>query len=201
MKSFLFCISFILLVTNSFGAGFIPCILIFRDSTSREAFAKIPDMMDYQVKYRDNMNSGKKEISSDDLIEIVFKQDSGNISYQRILTYKNYGNKHVSSDKSWLKVLKTGYMTLYYGFEPASNTPAINMWYCKKAKDSIAYFISMKYSGALVMTFGTGQAFRKNASVYFGDYKELADDISKSKYKFEEIEKVVGLYNDWKGKK
>jgi hypothetical protein len=55
----------------------------------------------------------------------------------------------------------------------------------------------MTYSGALTVTTGVQRKFKKNASFYFGDYKELAEKIKNSEYQFNDLIKIVGLYNEW----
>jgi hypothetical protein len=201
MKNFILTLISILTINYSFGADFIPCKLVFKDSTTIVGFATKPNMMDKKIKYKSNSNSVISEIVGDNLIEMLFYQDGKNICYQRVLTYKNFGNKKVDKKKSWLKVLKTGYVSLYYGFQPGINSPSINMWYCKKASDSIAFYISGRYSGGLVLTVGTESDFKKNASIYLGDNVELVDKILKSEYKFDEIELIIEQYNEWKDKK
>lgn len=197
MKKFLFIQIFCLFFSNSFCSDFLPCRLLFNNGTTQTGFAQTPNMMDKSVRYKKNMNSSPKDIPSEELKEIVFTQLGQDIIYQRILTYKNYGNKKVNNRDSWLKVLRSGYMSLYYGYEPGINTPSYNLWYFKKANDTIAYYITMKYSGGLTMTIGTGDNFKENASYYISDYKELADKIIYSEYKFEDIELVVDSYNRW----
>jgi hypothetical protein len=201
MKKFLFTFFLISAISNSFCANFIPCRLVFKDNTTKFGYANIPNMADKSIEYKENTNSVSDKILSDALIEIVFNQNDKNVCYQRILTYKNFGNKKVSKRKSWLKVIKTGYVSFYYGFQPGINSPSINMWYCKKVSDSIAYYISGKYSGGLVLTIGTEHDFKKNSSIYLGDNNELVDKILKSEYKFEDIEFIIEKYNEWKGEK
>jgi hypothetical protein len=197
MKKQLLVIVLISIVCHSFGADYIPCRLIFKNGTTKNGYVKIPDMLDKDIKFRDNIKSTTIEFPSDNLSEIIFTQENQEISYQRVLTYANYGNKNVNNRDSWLKVLKTGYMKLYFGFQTGFNSPSYKLWYCKKTDDSIAYFISMKYSGGFVITVGTENNFKENASFYFGDYKELADKIVNSEYKFEDLEQIVDLYNTW----
>jgi len=197
MKKVIFVVILVLTIIYSFGNDFVSCRLIFSDSTILIGYAKMPNMMDKYVTFMGFDNETKK-IYSDKLVCMIFSKENDTICYQRVLTYKNYANKKVDKRKSWLKVLKSGYMNLYYGFQPGTNSPSINMWYCKKANDSIAYFISMKYSGGLVFTVGTNNSFEKNASIYFNDYTELSTNILKGKYKFDDLELIVDEYNKWK---
>ena len=194
-------IALVFIVSYVYGGELKPCRLIFKDSTELFGFAKMPNMMDKSIGFSSGINEEIKYFPSSELTDLLFYLDSSQVHYQRILTYKGYNNKKINKAKSWLKVLKNDYMSLYYGFEPGMSSPSMNMWYCKKANDSIAYFISMKYSGGLVLTIGKNSGFEKNASYYFGDYKELSESIMNSEFKFEDIELVVDKYNEWNNKK
>jgi hypothetical protein len=187
----------ILFLSGPFTFKFNPCRLICKSGLTRDAYSKIPDMMDNTITYKEEMNSIVKEVSSDIFTEIVFTKDGQELIYKRVLTYSNYGNKNVNESDSWLKVLKTGYLSLYYGYEPGLGGPSYNLWYFKKDNDPIAYYITMKYSGGIGITIGTGNNFKENASFYLSDYKDLSDKISNGEYKFEDIELVVDIYNKW----
>jgi hypothetical protein len=200
MKKYLLILIFSISISNLFGSDFLPCKLTFKNGTTYTGYAKTPDMLDKTVRYKESLNSSAKDITSDDLTEIVFTQVGQDLFYQRVLTYKNYGNKKVNENDSWLKVLKSGYLNLYFGYERGMNSPSYNLWYFKKANDPVAYYITMKYSGGMAITVGTENNFKENASLYLGDYKELADKILNSEYKFEDIELVVDLYNQWHDK-
>ena len=197
MKKITAALTILLMASYSCTAELIPCKLILIDNSIITCLSTIPNMSTKTIKYRDSEKSELKEIPSDDLSAIVFTKDSVEINYQRLLTYQYYKNKKVNKKKSWLKVLKSGYMSLYWGYQPGLGSPSMVMWYCKKADEEIAYFISMKHIGGLVITVGSGATFEKNASVYFSDYKTLSDNISKGKYKLQEIEAIVDEYNNW----
>jgi len=164
----LFIISVLVLgFLNSFCASLIPCKLILKDSSVLIGFANIPDMMDAYIKYQSDEKADCKKILNEDLISAVFTKDNKEVFYQRVLTYKNYGNKRANKTKTWLQVLKIGYMSYYYGFQSGYNSPSMKLWYCKKSNDTIAYFISMKYSGGLAITVGTGSTFRGECIILF----------------------------------
>ncbi len=197
MKNLLLLIFVSITINYVYSGDYATCKLIFKDSTVLNGIAKIPYMSDRKVKYQEKYYTSIKRFASDDVEELIFTIDTTTLRYRRILTYKNYGNKTINKSDSWLKVIKTGYLSLYYGYQPMSNAPAINMWYFKKENDTIAYYITGKYSGGLVFTVGTGHDFKQNASYYLSDNKELADKILSSEYKFDDIELIVDLYNDW----
>jgi hypothetical protein len=58
----------------------------------------------------------------------------------------------------------------------------------------------VKYSGGTVLTLDHNSILKKNAADYLSDYAELGDLIEKGEYKIKDIELVVDLYNNWKGK-
>ncbi len=195
MKRYPTILLLLLIASQSFGAGYLPCKLIYNERKVQTGYAKIPEIKSAIVKFKENMDSKVYEIPSDDLYQIVFTQDNKDFYYERILTYKkNFEDIRVSEDKSWLKILKTGYMSLYFGYE--MDSPSSSIWYFKKAGDPMAYYISEKF-GIWILTVDSEYDFRENASFYFGDYKELADKILNSEYKFKDIELVVDLYNSW----
>lgn len=196
MKKFTSALSILLMASYSCIAELIPCKLILNDSSIVTCLSTIPNMSTKIIKYRDSEKSELKEIPSDDLTAMVFIKDNIEIIYHRLLTYQYYKNKKVNKKKSWLKVLKSGYMSLYWGYQPGLSSPPMVMWYCKKADEEIAYFISLKSTG-LVINVGSGDTFEKNASVYFSDYKNLSDSISKGLYKLKDIEALVDEYNKW----
>jgi len=187
----------ILILSGPLDFGYHPCKLVYKNGLSFEAYVKIPDMLDDYVRYKGHLNNPMRELPSGEFTELVFDKDGGKLTYQQILTYKNYGNKKANENDSWLQVIKTGYLSLYYGYESSMNGPSYKLWYFKKADDSIAYFITMKYSGGIGITIGTGDNFKKNASTYLADYKELSEKILNSEYKFDDIESVVDEYNRW----
>lgn len=97
--------------------------------------------------------------------------------------------------------MKRGYVSLYYGFQQDFNSPGYNMWYCKKDNERIAYFITMKYSGGVGITIGEKSGLKKNASEYFKDNEELVKRISNSEFKYDDLQNIVDIYNEWFEKK
>ncbi len=167
------------------------------DSTEISGKAIKPNMMDKTVSFISE-NSEKILLKSDDIQSITFYLDGTTIKYERVLTYRNYSNKYFNKNKSWLEVKNSGYVTLYYGYQPGINSPNLNLWYCKSQDETVAYFISMKYSGGLVLTIGTESDFVKNASFYFNDYPELANKIITKELNFNDLSTIVDIYNNWK---
>lgn len=172
------------------------CQIIKSDNSIDTGWAKPPQMRDETIKfYSDNTN---KEISTEEIKEVQFFIETDTIVYRPIITYKGYRNKKVNNFPTWLKVEVEGAVDLYYGFQTDLNQPNRNMWYLKKKEDEIAYFIAVKYSGGLTMTAGHNNAFKKNASTYLSNHKELSAKIEEGSYKLEDIKKVVDLYNSAK---
>ena len=197
MKRILLLVIIIVLTFNLFGRELIPCRIILNDKTEIEGFSSFPNMLDKTIKFFKNQDSKEIKISNDDISKILFFTDNDTIHYEQVLTYKNYGNKHENKRKSWLKVVIRGYVTLYYGYQQDMNGPAYNMWYYKKEKEKIAYFITMKYSGGIGITVGAKSTLKKNASAYFKDNEELVKKISNSEFKYDDLEQIVKIYNKW----
>lgn len=167
------------------------------DNTERFGQAMKPNMLDKTIDFV-SKNSERIILKSDEIKSIEFTEDGKTVRFERILTYRNYSNKNINKTKSWLEVKNSGYVTLYFGFQRGINTPNMNLWYCLRKDETVAYFISMKYSGGLVMTVGTGSEFVKNASFYFSDYPDLVSKIQSKEYKFNDLNTIVEVYNKWK---
>lgn len=176
------------------------CKLIMSDNSEKFGQAMKPNMLDKTIKFVSE-NSQQITFKSDEIQSIEFTENGKFVRYERVLTYRNYSNKNINKTKSWLKVEKSGYVTLYFGFQQGINSPSMNLWYCLRNDEKVAYFISMTYSGGLTMTVGTGSTFIKNASFYFSDYPELVNKIKVKEYKFNDLGTIVDVYNNWKGNK
>lgn len=197
MKKIVISMFLILTIQIISASGYTTCKLIMNDNTEKLGQALKPNMMDKTIKFISE-NSQRIKLKSDEIQSIEFIEDGRTVKYDRVLTYRNYSNKNINKNKSWLEVLKSGYVTLYFGFQQGINSPNMNMWYCLRKNEKVAYFISMKYSGGLVMTVGTGNEFVKNASFYFSDYSDLVGKIKSKEYKFDDLSTIVDVYNGWK---
>lgn len=190
--------TFLILLFQTISASeLITCKLIMSDNTERFGQAMKPNMLDKTIDFV-SKNSERIILKSDEIKSIEFTEDGKTVRFERILTYRNYSNKNINKTKSWLEVKNSGYVTLYFGFQRGINTPNMNLWYCLRKDETVAYFISMKYSGGLVMTVGTGSEFVKNASFYFSDYPDLVSKIQSKEYKFNDLSTIVDVYNKWK---
>lgn len=179
-----------------FGNGYRSCELYYKDGNIRFGSAMVPNMNDKIIYFKSKVTTEYEQLSSDSLEKIVFTAPDGPI-FLRVRTYKNYGNKKINKSDSWLRLLETGCLEAYSGFQTNPNTPAMELWYFRKSSDEIAYFITMKYSGGMVMTLGNKSTFKNNASNYLQDYPELSQEILDKKYNDRDMIEVVNRYNDW----
>jgi len=193
------CFIFVLLSVYSvvlFGNGYRACELYYKDGHIRFGSAMVPNMNDKIIYFKSKANPDVERLSSDSLEKIVFTAEGGP-TFKRVRTYKNYGNKKINKSDSWLTLLESGCLEAYSGFQTNPNTPPMELWYYRKRGDEVAYFISMKYSGGMVMTLGNKSTFKNNASNYLQDYSELTQDILNKKYDDGDLIEVATKYNEW----
>ena len=197
MKKIIISTCLILIFQTLNAITYTNCRIIMNDDTEKIGKAMMPYMLNKKILFI-SQNAEHITLFSKDLKAIEFDDEGTIRRFEQVLTYKNEKNTKINKNKTWLEVKRTGYVTLYYGFQPGLNTPNGNYWYCLKKDESIAYYITMKYSGGPVITIGTGNLFIKNTSIYFSDYEKLVDKIKSKKLTLDNLTTIVDLYNNWK---
>ncbi|MEO9477477.1 MAG: hypothetical protein ABJG41_18165 [Cyclobacteriaceae bacterium] len=136
----------------------------------------------------------KMKIESQTIREILFPNGNDTLVYKFLIAPKRFSNGK-GTRRLWLREDISGNMSLYYGFNEGKNAPGVEAWYCKKSKDSVVYFLTMKYVGGAVVTFGTKKTFRKNISVYFKDSPDLVIAVEKDELTYTDLPEIVDKYN------
>jgi len=124
--------------------------------------------------------------------------------------YKNANNKKVAKDPIKAeKILELPSITLYRAYAASSFTTSggtnqyatvdvsDTFWYCLRPGEEVAYIVSWTFNTQI----NKNNIFRKNAAEYFKDYPELSQKIKNKEYKYDDIEEVVTMYNQWKSGK
>ena len=200
MKKNILVILVLLVAMQVCATDFFVCKVFLNDSTVVAGISRKPYMMDKYFKLLNKKGETEHQFPSDQVKYILFYDDNHNATcYEPVLTYKNYSNKKGSKSKSWLQIVSSGYVKLYYGYQPDMNSKNKNLWYCKKAGDTIAYFITMEYSDGAVPATDPNNELIKNASVYFADYPALVEKIKQNQFKIGNLTLLVEEYNAWKG--
>lgn len=186
------------IIQNIFGSMYTPCRLIMNDGTINYGQTDEPGMFDKEIVLR-STDMFISLYASDSIKSIIFSGDEGEVRYDRVRKFKGFSNKKASKSKIWLKVLKSGYLTLYFGLIPAYfNSPGQKQWYFRKQDDEFAHFLTLKYFGGLILTIGSGKSLIDNSSKYLNDCPELVTKIKTKEYRLHDIDKIVDEYNFWK---
>jgi len=200
MRKSILIILVLFVAMQGYASDYFACKVVLNDSTVLNGYSKKPNMMDKYFKLRKATEKTDQQFTSDQVKAIFFYDDQQAVTcYEPVFTYRNYSNKTPLKTKSWLQLVSTGYVKLYLGYQPGTNSPNMNLWYCKKTEDQTAYFITMKYSGGIVFTVGASNDLIKNASIYFADYPVLVEKIKQKQFKTDNLSALVEEYNAWKG--
>ena len=187
---------FVTLTISIVNAQFEEASIYMNDGTTLTGECRIPKMLDKNIVIKQHKNSSRIKLKKENIDSIVFTIDGESVKYVKEVTPRGYGNKKLNKTKSWLRVEISGFVSLYKGVETQMGSPGMNLWYCKKEDENNVYFITNKYSGAMVMTIGNKKLFKKFASEYFKDNSELVQKIN-TEYSNKDLSKVVNEYNDW----
>lgn len=143
-----------------------------------------------KIKFRATKNSKTEKILCDSLYKLIFTFKNSTLELERIIAYNNPFKKTKISDPFWIAVISRGYTTLYS--VRIVDGAAFTYYYCQRPDEKAASLVSITAS------LNSNATFKRNASFYFKDYPELSKKISNKTYTYEDLEKVVSLYNKWK---
>jgi hypothetical protein len=184
---------------------FLKAKVYYSDGMVKSGLAAIPKSSGVKtIKFKQTEKSQSENINSVDLKSIVFYQNSDSMIVERIATFK-LNNKTKTNDPIWMVKLISGYASLYVYYNAGfsrftgstwKNMPGDYQYVCIRNDEKFGSIISMVLDGGIALN--NNSAFKRYASEYFKDHKELSVKIEKKEYTFKDIEVVVTQYNQWK---
>ncbi len=195
MKKFIWIVCFVCISQLLHSQKPFQATLYFTDGSVRTGFAELVNTFESKfVFFREDANSKTEKIPSVQIKRIVY--DNGDEVHEYDCLKVFFGiNKKKPKGPFFLKLLQRGYASLYMikTYMTATNGHVVSFddYYIIREGESGAKLISSV--GAL----NKNNIFRSRAPKYFSDHKELALQIKKKKYKWNDIEQVVKIYNEW----
>ncbi len=194
-KTAVFFILIIWQANNVFSQGPFIATLYFLDGTVKTGFANLVQSNTKQVIFRESQSSASQNIPASSLKTISYDNGVEKYEYDYIFLYGGMRQKRMQGP-FWLKVVKRGYATLYTIDVRMSSTQ-----HSHGATFTDFYIIREgEKAGKLISTIASlnsNSVFKTYAPKYFSDYPELAEKIKKKVYKYNDLEKVVDIYNEW----
>jgi hypothetical protein len=178
-----------------FSQGAFIATLYFIDGTERSGFANLITSDCKHVVFRETQSGKSEKIPSSGLRTITYSNEKEKHEYDRIYVYAGISQKRVKGPY-WLKVVKRGFASLYtvdvhMAGGQYSHGAKFTDFYIMREGERAAKLIST------VAAMNSNSVFRSNAPKYFSDYPELAEKIRDREYKYNDLEIVVDLYNEW----
>lgn len=210
-------------ITFKFGMGEqkANAVIFKKDQQKISGIVNFPSFTDKKVKIK--VGEENEKYASVDIDSIQILDDNKKLSYTFIRTktkvYKKKGMEFKVIDENWICKIMTGKASLYLGGEEygikevkveddktQEKTKVKKMQvvskeinhYLKRSNEDYPVLVSMS-SNAL--SAGYNAFFKEYGVYYFSDNPEIAKKIEDKEYKYDDIEKVVNLYNAKKEKK
>lgn len=204
-------------ITFKFGMGEqkADAIVFKKDKQKISGLVKFPGSADKKVKIK--VGEENEKYASKDLDSIQIFDGNKKLSYTFVWTktkvYKKKGTEFKIIDENWICKMIEGKASLYIGGEEYGIKEVkvddektkekvkeekmkvvsrdVNH-YLKRSNEDYPVLVSMS-SNAL--SAGYNAFFREYGVYYFKDNPEIAKKIEDKEYKYDDIEKVVALYN------
>jgi hypothetical protein len=210
-------------LTFNFGMGEqkANAVIFKKDKQKVSGIVNFPGFADKKVKIK--VGEENEKYASSDLDSIQILDDNKKLSYTFVRTktkvYKKKGAEFKVIDENWICKIITGKASLYLGGEEYGIkevkvedektkekvkvkkmqvvSKEINH-YLKRSNEDYPVLVSVS-SNAL--SAGYNAFFKEYGVYYFSDNPEIAKKIEDKEYKYDDIEKVVDLYNVKREKK
>ncbi|OIV41928.1 hypothetical protein [Flavobacterium johnsoniae] len=210
-------------ITFNFGMGEqkADAIIFKKDKQKINGIVKFPSFEDKKVKIK--VGEENEKFASSDVDSIQIFDSNKKLSYTFIWTktkvYKKKGTEFKVIDERWICKIMTGKASLFLGGEEygikevkvedekTKEKVKVNKMqvvskevnhYLKRSNEDFPVLVSMS-SNAL--SAGYNAFFKEYGVYYFSDNPEIAKKIEEKEYKYDDIEKVVNLYNAKREKK
>lgn len=169
--------------------------LYFIDGTQKSGIASFVSSNSKNVIFREDQSSPEQEISSSSLKSISYQKGSRKLEFDYISAYSGIRQKRITGPY-WFKVVKRGYATLYTIDVTMVTSNIVGEvkfvdYYIIRDGEQAAKLISS------ISSANNNSTFKTYAPKYFSDYPELAQKIKSKEYKYNDLEKVVDIYNEW----
>jgi len=210
-------------ITFNFGMGEqkADAVIFKKDKQKISGVVKFPSFEDKKVKIK--VGEENEKFASSDIDSIQIFDSNKRLSYTFIWTktkvYKKKGTEFKVIDERWICKIMTGKASLFLGGEEygikevkvedekTKEKVKVNKMqvvskemnhYLKRSNEDYPILVSMS-SNAL--SAGYNAFFKEYGVYYFNDNPEIAKKIEDKEYKYDDIEKVVDLYNVKREKK
>jgi hypothetical protein len=186
-------------------ADYVPAKIYLRNGEIKSGLANLLNSnRDKTVKFKADENSSAEMIPGTDISSLVYSIGKEEYAFEYLKNYK-FNNKTLAKE-TWHLVILKGYATLYIsGFTDLKI----------KKDDLLLTFVESKYYTVrrkdepvitlLVLQWIQGgvdnRYFLKRAKEYFNDYPDLVEKLDKKEFSWEDVDKIVAVYNEWKDKK
>jgi len=196
-------------------------VIFKKDKQNVSGILHFPDFEDKKVKIKVGENNEKYDASTIDSIQIFDAQKK--LSYTFLWTktkvYKKKGTEFKVIKERWLCKTMSGKASLYLGGEEygIKNVKVKDEETNEKIKEAKMEVVSKEVNHYLkrknedypilvsvssnAFSAGYNAFFRNYGVYYFNDSPEIAKKIDDKEYKYDDIEKVVNLYNQKPKKK
>lgn len=211
------------IVIYRFGLGQqkADAVIFKKDKQQVKGVVQFPDFEDKKVKIKVGENNEKYDASVIDSIQIfdADKKLSYTFLWTKTKVYKKKGTEFKVIKERWLCKTMSGKASLYlageeYGIKEVKIKDEETKEKVKEAKMQVVskevnHYLKRKNEDYPILVsvssnaFSAGyNAFFRNFGVYyFNDSPEIAKKIEDKEYKYDDIEKVVNLYNQKSKKK
>ncbi|MEO7977497.1 hypothetical protein [Flavobacterium sp.] len=210
-------------ITFKFGMGEqkADAILFKKDKQKINGIVKFPGFADKKVKIKVGEENGKYESKDIDSIQVF--DENKKLSYTFVWTktkvYKKKGTEFKIIDERWICKTINGKISLYISGEELGIKEVkeedektkqkikenkmqvvskdVNH-YMKRNKEDYPTLVSVSSNA---FSAGYNVFFKEYGVYYFSDSPEIAKKIEDKEYKYDDIEKIVNLYNAKREKK
>ncbi len=210
-------------ITFKFGMGEqkADAIIFKKDKQKINGIVNFPGFTDKKVKIKVGEENEKYASSDIDSIQIfdADKKLSYTFLWTKTKVYKKKGTEFKIIDEKWICKIITGKASLFLGGEEygikevkvedektKEKVKVAKMQvvskevnhYLKRSNEDYPILVSLSSNA---FSAGYNAFFKEYAVYYFNDNPEIAKKIEEKEYKYDDIEKVVSLYNFKKEKK
>lgn len=192
----LFFITLLVLSSMTCSAKYINATIRFVDGKIKKGLVS-NNIERGKLYFKSDSNDSRQAIDEEQVRTITFHYDSGDVAFDRLQVYIKKSDK-ISKYYFWMKVLIRDYATLYIyandlvsGFNPVTSSKTFYDYYIIREGEAAARLLFIKAD------YTPKKLFREQASLYFGDYPELSEQIKSDDYTWKDVQLVVEIYNKW----
>jgi len=178
--------------------------IFFNDGTSKKGFLEIPNYDDPKIKFRSTEKASTEKFKIEEVKNFeVINDDNIKVFYETmyLANFKIFSTTEIKVDKnkSWVKIVKQGKITLYsafYSYRYGSSVTEGRRYYIKKPNNENPLFLFDSDVAGFSIQMNAFSALKKSVKAHFDkDCPKLVEMLNKEELKKNGLAHIVDLYD------